>query len=123
MTDPIAELLTQIRNSSAINKQVCEVGYSKFKEDILNTFTKAGYISGFNKDQENKVLIIKLITGKIRRIARLSKPGRRLYVGYKQIPTVMRGYGTVIISTPNGVVTGQEAKQNKVGGELICELA
>lgn len=122
MTDPIAELLTQIRNSSAIDKKVCEVRYSKFKEDILNTLEATGYIAGFDKDEDNR-LNIKLIPGKIRRIARLSKPGRRLYVGYKEIPVVMRGYGMVILSTPEGVITGQEAKEKKIGGELICELA
>lgn len=128
MSDTISNILTSIRNAQAINKRNCYVPFSRQSETVLNVLKQAGYIADVTtttptQESERPVLQITLIPGKIHKINRLSKPGRRLYVGYREIPTVMRGFGTVIISTPNGILTGKQAKEQKVGGELICEIA
>ncbi len=127
MSDTIANILTSIRNAQSINRHTCVVPYARQSEMVLNVLQTAGYISAVEKIEGDTAvdnqLQVTLIPGKIHKITRLSKPGRRVYVGYRDIPTVMRGFGTVIISTPNGMLTGKEAKAQKVGGELICEVA
>jgi len=128
MSDTISNILTSIRNAQAINKRSCNVPYSRQSETVLKVLKQAGYIADVTApettaESTHQELQVTLIPGKIHKITRLSKPGRRLYVGYREIPTIMRGFGTVIISTPNGILTGKEAKEQKVGGELICEIA
>lgn len=128
MSDTIANLLTQIRNSQAVGKRRCTVPYSRLSKTVLAVLKDSGYIAAFEEvkateESINPTLQIDLIPGKLHKIKRLSTPGRRMYVGYRDIPTIMRGHGTVIVSTPNGVLTGKEAKKQKVGGELICEVA
>lgn len=127
MSDTIANILTSIRNAQMINKRTISVPYSRQSATVLDVLKTAGYIADVARtephDAQTQGLQITLIPGKIHKITRLSKPGRRLYVGYRDIPTVMRGLGTVIVSTPNGVMTGRQAKEQKVGGELICEIA
>lgn len=121
MSDTISNILTSIRNAQAINRPSCAVPFSRQSHMVLNVLKEAGYVGPI--DQADSQLLVTLIPGKIHTITRLSKPGRRVYVGYRDIPTVLRGFGTVIISTPNGMLTGRQAKEQKVGGELICEIA
>lgn len=124
MTDPIAATLTSIRNANVLQRSEVSVPYSKLKEQLLLVLKQAGYIEAVNKGENPSAdLQISLIPGKIRNIDRLSKPGHRWYVGYHGIPTIKKGLGTVIISTPRGLMTGEEARSKKLGGELICEIS
>lgn len=128
MTDPIADLLTRIRNVMLRGKKTAYAPYSKIKEDILQVMKDEGFIKGFKvfevEGKKNLKINLKYVDGKsmIHELKRVSKPGVRSYVSYKDIPIVKRGLGIVIVTTPSGVMTGKAAKKNKVGGEFICEI-
>ena len=129
MTDPIADLLTRIRNINRLGRARVSVPYSRIKEEILNTLHREGYIDQFEADGEGpeKVLRIKLKYGPegekvITRIERVSKPGCRVYSGAKQLPQVMQGLGILIVSTPNGVLSDHEARTKTVGGEILVSV-
>jgi ribosomal protein S8 len=127
-TDPIADLLTRIRNAAKVGKHQITVPASKLKLTILNELKKAGYIVNVevidNKPQNTLVVTINEATENARftEINRLSKPGRRLYVGANEIPKVKNGRGMVLISTSKGVMNGFSAKKQKLGGELLMEI-
>lgn len=127
-TDPIADLLTRIRNAAKVGKHQITVPASKLKLTILNELKKAGYIVNVevidNKPQNTIVVTINEATENARftEINRLSKPGRRLYVGANEIPKVKNGRGMVLISTSKGVMNGFSAKKQKLGGELLMEI-
>lgn len=127
-TDPIADLLTRIRNAAKVGKHQITVPASKLKLTILNELKKAGYIVDVevidNKPQNTLVVTINEATENARftEINRLSKPGRRLYVGANEIPKVKNGRGMVLISTSKGVMNGFSAKKQKLGGELLMEI-
>lgn len=127
-TDPIADLLTRIRNASMVNKHQISVPASKLKTAILEVLKKQRYISDFKtekaKPQDNIVVTINEADSKpvFTELKRLSKPGRRLYVGSDKIPRVKNGRGIVIISTSKGVMTGDQAKKQRLGGELLVEI-
>ena len=127
-TDPIADLLTRIRNAANVGKNQITVPASKLKLTILKELKKAGYISDV-KVESQKPQDILLVTineasenAKFTAINRLSKPGRRLYVGADKIPKVKNGRGMVLISTSKGVMSGLSAKKQKLGGELLLEI-
>lgn len=127
-TDPIADLLTRIRNAAKVGKHQITVPASKLKLTILNELKKAGYIVDVevidNKPQNTLVVTINEATENARftEINRLSKPGRRLYVGANEIPKVKNGRGMVLVSTSKGVMNGFSAKKQKLGGELLMEI-
>lgn len=127
-TDPIADLLTRIRNAAKVGKHQISVPASKLKLTILNELKKAGYIVDVevidNKPQNTLVVTINDATENARftEINRLSKPGRRLYVGANEIPKVKNGRGMVLVSTSKGVMNGFSAKKQKLGGELLLEV-
>ena len=127
-TDPIADLLTRIRNAAKVGKHQITVPASKLKLTILNELKKAGYIVNVevidNKPQNTIVVTINEATENARftEINRLSKPGRRLYVGANEIPKVKNGRGMVLVSTSKGVMTGSEAIKAKLGGELLLKV-
>jgi Ribosomal protein S8 len=127
-TDPIADLLTRIRNAAKVGKHQITVPASKLKLTILNELKKAGYIVNVevidNKPQNTLVVTINEATENARftEINRLSKPGRRLYVGANEIPKVKNGRGMVLVSTSKGVMNGFSAKKQKLGGELLLEV-
>ncbi len=127
-TDPIADLLTRIRNAAKVGKNQITVPASKLKLTILNELKKAGYIVDVevidNKPQNTLVVTINEATENARftEINRLSKPGRRLYVGANEIPKVKNGRGMVLVSTSKGVMNGFSAKKQKLGGELLLEV-
>lgn len=127
-TDPIADLLTRIRNAAKVGKNQITVPASKLKLTILNELKKAGYIVDVevidNKPQNTLVVTINEATENARftEINRLSKPGRRLYVGANEIPKVKNGRGMVLVSTSKGVMNGSSAKKQKLGGELLLEV-
>ena len=127
-TDPIADMLTRIRNAIAVRKSEVVMPHSKVKQSVAELLKKSGFVSDVKVTDLSlgKSLTI-VINGehenaRITEIVRLSKPGRRFYVAAKDIPVVKRGRGVVIISTSKGVMTGDEAKKQRVGGELICKV-
>jgi len=127
-TDPIADMLTRIRNAIAVRKSEVVMPHSKVKQSVAELLKKSGFVSDVKVTDLSlgKSLTI-VINGehenaRITEIVRLSKPGRRSYTNATEIPTVMRGRGIVIISTSKGMMTGAEAKKQGVGGELICKV-
>ncbi|HVS78706.1 MAG TPA: 30S ribosomal protein S8 [Candidatus Saccharimonadales bacterium] len=127
-TDPIADMLTRIRNAIAVNADVVRLPHSKIKETIAKILADSGFINKAEvaEDDGRKQLVITISSAdqpvKITEIARLSRPGRRLYVKSGAVPTVKRGRGLVIVSTSSGIMTGAQAKAKNLGGELICEV-
>ena len=125
MIDPIADLLTRIRNASQARLPAVEVAHSRMKENVARILKQEGYIADCTVEgQPFKTLKLKLKyqgrKGVIEDLKRISKPGLRRYVRTTEIPRVLGGMGIAILSTPRGVMTGNEARKQKVGGELIC---
>jgi small subunit ribosomal protein S8 len=120
--DPIADLLTRLRNSTRVRKAELLVPYSRMKADISAILKKEGYITDFEVKSEGKpqLRIVNKFAGKTPAITGLSRPGLRRYVGAEDIPRVLGGMGISIISTPRGVLSGREARRQKVGGELLA---
>ena len=123
--DPIADLLTRLRNSTRVRKAELLVPYSRMKADISAILKKEGYITDFEVKSEGKpqLRIVNKFAGKtpaITGLKRVSRPGLRRYVGAEDIPRVLGGMGLSIISTPRGVLSGREARRQKVGGELLA---
>ena len=127
-TDPISDMLTRIRNAIAVRKVEVSLPHSKVKESVARLLKDSNFIDAVDvKDAEvGKTLTVRLndeqSSARITEIVRLSKPGRRHYVNAREIPIVKRGRGLVIISTSKGVMTGDQAKVQNVGGELICKV-
>jgi small subunit ribosomal protein S8 len=129
MQDPIADLLTRIRNAGAARHVKCDVGHSKVKERICELLSAQGYLGGTTVAGEGPAKTITVMLkyaadGRpvIRGIDRISKPGRRVYCGSTEVPRVLNGLGTSIISTSRGIVTDAEARRLNVGGEVICNV-
>jgi small subunit ribosomal protein S8 len=129
LTDPIGDMLTRIRNAIMVKKkEVVVEPASKLKMAILDVLKREGYIEGYKIEGEGvkkKIIVyLKYYQGKpvIQVIERVSKPGRRIYVGVEEIPKVYNGLGIAILSTPKGVLSDREAKKLRVGGELICKV-
>ncbi len=127
MTDPIADMLTRIRNASMINKPEVCLPFSKIKLNIANLLVDFGYlVSVEEKKDRHPYLLLKLKFDNkqpaITSIKRISKPGRRTYIKSNEIKDVLNGFGLSIVSTPKGLMTGDQARKNKLGGELICEI-
>ncbi len=127
-TDPIADMLTRIRNAAAVNKQTVELPYSKIKETVAKILADNGFLAAVTSEGKGKEkLLVITVSGEnqptqFTSISRISKPGRRVYVGADDIPTVKRGRGIVVISTSKGVMAGKDAQKQRLGGELICEV-
>lgn len=127
MTDPIADMLTRIRNASLVHKHEVEVPYSKIKMSIASILLKHGYLAKVEEKKEKHpyiLMTLKYINGQpaVNHIKRLSKPGHRFYVKNDDIKNVLNGFGISILSTPKGLLTNDEAEKAQVGGELICEI-
>ncbi len=125
MIDPIADLLVRIRNASLARKGEILLPYSKMKESILQIMKREGFIDEVNVlDQEGKKNIqIFISQAKCPTHLRLmSKQGRKMYIKNKDIKIPLRGFGLLILSTPQGIITGREAQKKGIGGELICEI-
>ena len=124
ISDQVGDLLTRIRNATRAGKVKCSVPASKLKREVLQILLQEGYILGYQTvAQKHSVFTIDLkYKGKIsviQEIKRVSKPGLRIYVKKKKIPLVLRGIGIAILSTSSGVMTGKEAKNKNVGGEIL----
>ena len=127
LTDPIADFLTRVRNALAAEHPEVEVPSSRLKKDVARILKEQGYVSDFTVEPTTVGEVIRIqlrytrdrkpvITG----IERISRPGRRRYVGHGEVPRVLGGMGTSIISTSSGVMTGHEAKAKGVGGEVVA---
>ncbi len=128
-SDPIADMLTRIRNGSMVQHKQVVMPSSKIKASIAKILQEEGFIEGYSvtdeKPQPNLVLRLKytgrgepVITG----LERVSKPGKRVYTGHQSIPWVRAGLGISILSTPKGLMTGRQARRNKLGGEIVCKV-
>ena len=129
MSDPIADMLTRIRNAQMVDKAVVTMPASKLKTAIAQVQKDEGYIDGFQvKEADGKKeleIALKYYAGRpvIERIERVSRPGLRVYRGAKSIPQVMNGLGVAIVTTPKGVMTDRKARAAGVGGEVLCYVA
>ena len=128
ITDPIADFLTQIRNALCARHKTVDAPTSKLKLEIARILKEEGYISGYKLVEEgaHKRIEVRLKYSPdndpiISTIHRVSRPGRRVYVGHQQVPQVMGGLGINILTTPRGVMTGRAARRQGVGGEVLCE--
>ncbi len=128
MTDPIADMLTRIRNAQKARKQQVSMPFSKLKKCIADILVREGYLTKAEVVDEKPAPILSLwlkYQGKepvICSIQRESKPGRRVYCKTDALPVVLDGFGIAILSTPKGLLTNKDAKKEKVGGELICTV-
>ena len=129
--DPIADLLTRIRNSNMRLKDRVDVPYSKLKLEVVRLLKEEGFIANFKSlyNQGGKSGTIRVFLkyspakeAVIRGIKRVSKPGLRVYRSYREIPRVRSGFAVTIMSTPGGVLTDKQAKEKKVGGEILCQV-
>jgi len=129
MADPISDFLTQIRNANMVFKEKVELPSSRLKEAIASILKREGFIRNYRvlEHQNRPILRIYLKYGPnrervISNLKRVSKPSLRVYSGVSQLPRVLGGLGIAIVSTPRGVLTDQEARQQNVGGEVLCEI-
>jgi small subunit ribosomal protein S8 len=130
MTDPIADMLTRIRNANKARFKNVNINMSRMNVNIAKVLKTAGYINNYDvvKDEDGHSLLkvtLKYPDAKrtvITDIKRVSKPGRRVYVPADKIPKVLNGYGISILSTSRGVITDQEARESNVGGEILCKV-
>jgi small subunit ribosomal protein S8 len=129
MNDPIGDMLTRIRNSQARGKSTVTTPASKLRAWVLDVLADEGYIRGYEKATDENghptlVISLKYFDGTpvIREIKRVSKPGRRVYMGVKDIPSVRQGLGVSIVSTPKGVMSDAAARSANVGGEVLCTV-
>ena len=129
MSDPIADMLTRIRNAQAVDKAVVGMPSSKIKVAIAQVLKDEGYVEGFavktDGGKSQLEIALKYYAGRpvIERIERVSRPGLRIYKGRDAIPQVMNGLGVAIVTTPKGVMTDRKARQTGVGGEVLCYVA
>ena len=128
MTDPITDLLNQIRNAQAVGKAEVLIPTSKIKKEIANLLVKEGFLGEIKNGMKGKIKALK-ITLKyendvpvISGLKRVSKPGQRIYEGFAELRRVRGGYGMSIVSTPKGLMTNKEARKQKLGGEVICQI-
>lgn len=127
-SDPIADLLTRIRNAISVGKNVVKVPTSKMKKAVADQLVKNGYLvsAKVEKATPRDILVVTInnegTNPVITEIDRVSKPGRRVYAKVDEIPRVVSGRGIMIVSTSKGVMTGREAVKNRLGGELICKV-
>ena len=127
--NPVADLLTRIRNAQSARHDSVEVPFSKLRAEVLRILNEEGYISGYKVNEQTPFMTLSIVlkytadqTPAIRVLQCVSKPGRRRYVGKDEIPPVLGGLGISILSTSKGLLTGKKASEMGVGGELLCEV-
>ena len=127
-TDPIADMLTRIRNAIAVRKREIILPHSKIKETVAKVLASANYVDRIEVTPATVGKQLKIVinqedsNARITNIERMSTPGRRMYVAADKIPMIRQGRGVVIVSTSHGVMTGREARKARLGGELICKV-
>lgn len=129
MTDPIADFLTRIRNALGARHSTCEISKSRMKEELARILADEGYIEGWESAGEGPQgrIVVKLKYGAgggdvIQGLQRVSRPGRRVYCGSSEVPKVLNGLGVAIVSTSRGIMTDEQARSQKLGGEVLCEV-
>ena len=129
MTDPIADMLTRIRNAIAANHSRVDIPGSKLKLEIARILKEEGYVNNFVTKGEGTKYVIRIFLrydakgiSSITHLSRVSSPGRRVYIGAGKIPRVLGGYGINIVSTSRGLMSGKKARQEKVGGEILAQV-
>ena len=128
VTDPLGDLLTRIRNGQRARKDSVLTPASKLRVRVLDVLQREGYIRGYSEEQMGPAagirIELKYFEGQpaIKHVARVSKPGRRIYSGSQDLPRVMNGLGITIVSTPRGVLSDAEAREQNVGGEVLAEV-
>ncbi len=129
MTDPIADMLTRIRNAIAANHSRVDVPGSKLKMEVARILKEEGYINNFVTKGEGVKYAIRIFlrydtkgTSSITHLSRVSRPGRRVFVGATEIPRVLGGYGVNIVSTSKGLMSGKNARKENVGGEILAQI-
>ncbi|HEX5411390.1 MAG TPA: 30S ribosomal protein S8 [Terriglobia bacterium] len=129
VSDPVADMLTRIRNGFRARHQRVDMPSSKLKIEIARVLKEEGYISNYKVSEEKKKQSLRVFlryapdgSSVITKIGRVSKPGRRVYVGSAEVPKVLGGLGVNILTTPRGVMTGKAARRAKVGGEILCNV-
>jgi small subunit ribosomal protein S8 len=129
MTDPIADMLTRIRNAIAANHSRVDLPGSKLKLEIAKILKEEGYINNFNTKGEGPKYQIRIFlrydakgVSSITHLSRVSRPGRRVYVGAGEIPKVLGGYGINIVSTSKGLMSGKRARKENIGGEIVAQV-
>lgn len=126
LTDPIADMLTRIRNANSVKHESVKIPFSNMKHGIANILKNEGYIKDFELKEDGSkkdvVVLLKYVDGEkvIKGLKRISKPGRRVYSGVEELPKVLGGLGIAIVSTPRGVITDKECRKHSVGGEVLC---
>ena len=129
MTDPIADMLTRIRNAIAANHPRVDVPGSKLKMEVARILKEEGYINNYITKGEGVKYVIRIFlrydakgTSSITHLSRISRPGRRVFVGSTEIPKVLGGYGVNIVSTSRGLMSGKKARLENVGGEILAQI-
>ena len=129
LSDPLGDMLTRIRNGQRANKGAVRTPASRLRRNVLDVLRREGYIRGYETvdegDGKSQISIeLKYHNGEpaIRELTRVSTPGRRVYAGVKELPSVYNGLGIAIVSTPRGVVSDAEARELRVGGEILCTV-
>ena len=129
LSDPISDMLNRIRNASAAGLKTTDISHSRLKGEIAVILKKEGYVRDVSVEGEGRSKVLKVVLKydssrkpTIRGLRRISKPGLRRYVGFDDIPLVLGGMGVSILSTPAGLMTDNEARQKRVGGELLCQI-
>ncbi|RDE05524.1 30S ribosomal protein S8 [Sphingomonas aracearum] len=128
LTDPLGDLLTRIRNGQRARKDSVVSPSSKLRTRVLDVLQREGYIRGYSEEDMGPAkgvrIELKYFEGQpaIKHVARVSKPGRRIYSGSQELPRVMNGLGITIVSTPKGVLSDAEAREQNVGGEVLAEV-
>ncbi len=127
LSDPIADMLTRIRNASSAGREMLELPYSNVKNEIARILKREGYIIDYTDEGEKTERKLRLFlkyapdgTPLLRGLRRISRPGRRRYAAVGEMPKVLNGLGIAIVSTSAGIVTDHEARRNKTGGEIFC---
>lgn len=129
VSDPVADMLTKIRNASLAKHDKVDISTSKMKLQIIKILKNEGFVKNFKKVTKDNFPFVRVYlkydenqAPVIHGIERLSTPGRRVYTGYRDMPRVFNGYGILVVSTSEGVITGKKAAESKIGGELICKV-
>ena len=128
-SDPITDMLAKVQNAAKVGHEKVDVPTSKMKLEIVKILKTEGYIKNFKKVQEDGHGVIRIFLkyddvnkSVIHGMKKISTPGRRVYSGYKDLPRIFNGYGTLIVSTSTCITTGKKASEKQVGGELICSV-
>ncbi|MBI4459794.1 MAG: 30S ribosomal protein S8 [Acidobacteria bacterium] len=129
VTDPIADLLTRIRNASRSHHPRVEMPASRLKTEVAKILKEEGYVAGYKVSEENRKRTLRITlkynadqSPVITHLARVSKPGRRVYVSHQKIPAALGGLGCTVLTTPQGLMSGAKARKSKVGGEVLLEV-